>query len=656
MLLLPILLAATLAQSASPTSSDPTIRVSVDLVQLDAVVTDAAGKHVEGLTAKDFVILEDGRPQNITHFSFVPPPKRVRTGAPSTTTAGSQADAPATPLRREQVARTIALVADDLGLSADRFPAVKAALRNFVDQRLQPGDLVSILTSSGGNGAFQQFTSDQRQLHAAIDTLHWIPGRSGLSSFAPVEDGDPTMTAKLQQVRGEMRALQARVAAENSSNLAAGTLSAMRYALQGLKEMPGRKGLVLVSEGFQYSPFQDNLVDEANRAGVVLYMIDARGLTVTGLTAADDVHPAGRAGIGHIRALENARTREFNLSQQAMARLARDTGGVFFANQNDLGAALGDAFEDMGDYYLIGYQPQRDEYTPRFHRIEVRVKRAGLQVRSRSGFFGAPDFVLPSLAPGRIETLKTALYTPFRGGVGVQLRVLCAAGDPDPKTGQRGATLRGQMVIDAGNLDFEVTPDGHRKAVLDIVGAAFGADGRMVANDDKTYTVQLTEKEWRETVATGFLYEMAVSVPKPGAAQFRAAVRDGRSGKTGSASAFVEVPDFNRPGLAVSGADLGIVRSFAPGAQVRFSCDVYGMRGDGTGKTRVPFQVRLWRGNEQVIAGPVITMPEQDAGGRVRAAGSIRLPENLPPGIYAMEIVVAGQASAWGDFTIPGLQ
>jgi hypothetical protein len=77
------------------------------------------------------------------------------------------------------------------------------------------------------------------------------------------------------------------------------------------------------------------------------------------------------------------------------------------------------------------------------------------------------------------------------------------------------------------------------------------------------------------------------------------------------------------------------------------------MRGDaGDLKVRVPFQVRLWRGKEQVIAGAVITMPEQDAAGRVRAAGSIRLPETLPAGTYALELAVAGQASAWGDFTI----
>lgn len=646
MVLLPFLLIATLTQS-----TDPTIRVSVDLVQVDAVVTDAAGKHVEGLGEKDFEILEDGRPQRITHFSFVRAAQRT-TQAPAAAPY-SKASAPVTPMRREQVSRTIALVADDLGLSAERFPAVKTAMKNFVDQRMQPGDVVSILTSSGGNGAFQQFTNDPRQLHAAIDTMHWFPGRAGLSSFAPVEDGDPTMTAKLQQVRGEMRALQARVAAENSSNLAAGTLSAVRYAIQGLKEMPGRKGLVLVSEGFQYSPFWDNLIDEANRAGVVLYTIDARGMTVTGLTAADDAHPGGRAGVGHIRALENTRIREFTNSQQAMARIAKDTGGEFFANNNDLGAVLGDALEDMGAYYLIGYQPQRDEYALQFHRIEVRVKRAGLHVRSRSGFFGAPDFVLPSLAPGRVETMKTALYTPFRGGIGVQLRVLCGAGEKDPKTGKRGAILRGQMVIDAGNLNFEALPDGRRKAVLDVVGAAFGVDGRMVANDDKTYTVTLTEKEWKETVATGFLYEMAVPVPKPGAAQFRAAVRDVATGKTGSASAFVETPDFSRAGLALSSPDLGIVRSFAPGAVVKFSCDVYGLQGDAGGKVKVPFQVRLWRGNERVMTGPVVTMPEQEVVGRVRTAGSIRLPEGLPAGEYAMEIVVANQVSGWGDFTIP---
>ena len=152
---------------AQNTAPDPIIKVSVDLVQIDAVVTDSQGRHVADLKPEDFQVFEDGKPQAITHFSFVPGTAGRRQLAEATkaadTVPAETAMVPAKALRPEQVNRTIVLIADDLGLSSDDICSVRRTMKSFIDREMPPGDLVSIMTTSGGMGAMQQLTNDKRQ-------------------------------------------------------------------------------------------------------------------------------------------------------------------------------------------------------------------------------------------------------------------------------------------------------------------------------------------------------------------------------------------------------------------------------------------------------------------------------------------------------------
>ncbi|HVQ27186.1 MAG TPA: VWA domain-containing protein, partial [Planctomycetota bacterium] len=141
--------------------------MTLSLVQVDAVVTDKSGRHVTDLTAADFEIFEDGRRQEITHCSYVAIPALP---APPPRPADPALPAPPVPtrIRPDRVRRTIALVVDDLGLSFRSTIEVREALRKFVDEQMEPGDLVAIVRTRGGIGALQQFTVDKEQLRAAI--------------------------------------------------------------------------------------------------------------------------------------------------------------------------------------------------------------------------------------------------------------------------------------------------------------------------------------------------------------------------------------------------------------------------------------------------------------------------------------------------------
>lgn len=160
----------------TPENNDDIVKISTALIQVDVTVTDKNGKVVNDLKAEDFEIFENGEKQSISNFSFintVPETKPAATPKPNK----DEVTAPVPPvqIRPEQVRRTIALVVDDLGISFESMHFVRRSLKKFVDEQMLPNDLVAIIRTGGGIGALQQFTSDKRQLYAAIEKIRWNP-------------------------------------------------------------------------------------------------------------------------------------------------------------------------------------------------------------------------------------------------------------------------------------------------------------------------------------------------------------------------------------------------------------------------------------------------------------------------------------------------
>ena len=146
-------------------SPDTVIRINVNLVQIDAVATDSNGNPVTDLKASDFEIRQDRKLQTITSFSFVP----IRAPRATATVRGPFV-IPAV-FKAEDVRRTIVFVVDDLALPFADLVRVRESLGKWVDQHMMAGDLVAVIRTSGGMGAFQRFSSDPRLVHAAISRL-----------------------------------------------------------------------------------------------------------------------------------------------------------------------------------------------------------------------------------------------------------------------------------------------------------------------------------------------------------------------------------------------------------------------------------------------------------------------------------------------------
>jgi len=664
-------------QTPPPQQPDMVIRINVNLVQVDAVVTDNKGQPVKDLQPEDFEILQDGKPQVITNFSFITLGSRGAAPARKAVAVKGAPPAPPVPaarIRAGEVKRTVALVVDDIGLSFESIYQVRESLKKFVDQQMQPGDLVAIIRTGAGIGALQQFTSDKRMLYAAIDHIKYNAlGRVGISSFAPLGSGGNTDVDN-----------------ERAQIFSVGTLGAIRYVVDGLREVPGRKAVVLFSENLKLfrdegsNRVQDEvrrLTDAANRSSVVIYSIDPRGLQVRGLTAADDTRGMSAADIANV---PMQRSQDEYDSREGLVVLAHETGGRFFANTNDISGAVKAVMQDTEGYYLIGYHPNAETFDqktgqPKFHRVAVRVKRPGLRVRSRTGFFGTSDRGAPPIPAGRQQQIARALTSPFAtGDIHVRLTPLFTQG---PK----GSYLNTMLFIDSKDLKFTPEPDGKQKAVIDVVAITFGDNGQPVDSTDRTFTFHVPP-EGMEALKRGLLYNVSHPVRKPGPYQMRVVVRDADTERIGSASQFIEVPDVSKGRLtltsmlvrerqavapAAEGAEGQIaapdpdatpaVRIFKQGETVLYGYLILNAKLEA-GKPNLESTLRLFRDGKAVYEGKPspLSFDGQPDMKRLVAGGTFKLAAAVTPGDYVLQVTVTdrlakekyGSTSQWIDFEV----
>jgi hypothetical protein len=422
--------------------------------------------------------------------------------------------------------------------------------------------------------------------------------------------------------------------------------------------------------GEQSQRVQDSirrLGDAANRASVVIYSIDPRGLVYTGLTAADNT--SGRTP-QQISRIPLERSQEMFDSQDGMVILAHETGGLFMQNTNDIDGALRHVLEDGNGYYLIGYHPDASTFDaktgkPKFHSMQVRVKRAGLHVRNRSGFFGTSDRESVPVPRTRLAQIARAMASPIGAGA-LHLR-LTTLFSQAPKT---GPYLNSMLYFDPKQLTFTDEPDDWHKAVIDIVAVTFGDNGQQVDGTDKTWTLRLKGDGYKDVLKNGMVYSVHVPVKKPGAYQVRVVLRDAGSELLGSASQFIEIPDIDKGRLALSGIVLRneqpqdktpagpdhpeghqveadpqgtpAVRIFKPGTAITYGYQILNAQADANKKPDLEVQTRLFRDGEQVYAGTPTPMPvgNQEDPKRLIGGGRMQLGGKITPGDYVLQVIV----------------
>ena len=658
-----VLVLALAAAACQGQETGPLVRVNVDLVQVDVIVTDAQGNHVGDLKPEEFEVLENGKPQRITNFSFL----SAGSGG-AVRNIPATAEAPPMPPARlapGQADRTIAVAVDDFGLSEQSFAAIHAALEKFVEQ-VGPGDLVAIVTTSGRLGALQRLTSDKRLLRAAVDKFRSLPNhRPGVTDAdftcvwynhkaaqpAPgIQDEDVWLAT---QTGGGSRELDPHRELENDHRsvfYGLLSLSALGRLVDGLRELPGHKSILLFSEGLplvrgqgsgetnpQVTDGYEAFLNHANRSAVTVNTIDPRGL-VGSFASADQSGDA----------CEDARQTELTLSQQQLRDVARRTGGISMVNDNDLAGSMARVWKDQSGYYLIGYKPPEAgkgkgaRGDSEVRKIAIRVTRPGLKVRFHSSMYKEEPGRAPLEDSGK--RLAAAVESPF-AIPNVRVRFATRFWDAGPEAGSILDTI---LEIDAHDLSFREDSGGRRKAEFEILAVIYGSDPKPLDTFKKSYTISLTDSGYERALGDGLVQQMQLRVKQPGAYQIRGAVRDRESGHIGSASEFVEVPDLSRGRLALSGivlsrggtAESRNILRFRAGDTVFYAYQVLNARLAPDGSTKMELRAGLYHDGRVLGSSPAegIDARGQADGKRLVVSKDFRLGKQLKRGEYTLQV------------------
>jgi VWFA-related protein len=369
--------------AAPPVPQAPTLRASIDQVVVDVVVTDADGKVVGGLTAADFELRDRGTPQTVATFSEVALPLTIRGAA-------APLAAPGDIRSNTQDGRLYVLVLDDWHIGVDLTTLVRETGREFLRRHVQPGDLVAVVGTAGLGATRREFTADLVRPDAAIQAFIGR-GTYGRADASPAGRNNDRMAAR------QTSAFRAEDPTEDSSaeliDRARASFDTLRRTADALANVPGRRKTVLFfSEGIAIPPRDDRgltadlqaVLAAAARANVAVYAFDPRGLR--------HINPDGLSGNGaQVSAAVLADNRTRILKGAMLRELAERTGGAAAIDSNDTLTPLAHVVEESSHYYLLGYTPTDVKRDGRFHSIDVRVRRPGLRVAARRGYYAADD-------------------------------------------------------------------------------------------------------------------------------------------------------------------------------------------------------------------------------------------------------------------------
>ncbi len=640
---------------AQKPADDDVVRITTNLVQIDAIVTKN-GKHVANLKAEDFEIFEDGRKQTITSFAYI-------SNVPATSPAAAERDksVPAAPLKPGDPRRTLAIVVDDLGLSAQSMSDVRRQLRKFVDEEVQPNDLVAIIRTGTGIGALQQFTNDKRLLSRAVDQLRWNHcSRAGIQVLPPSQSILELGTT--DQVCGGFSFFS--------------TMRALRYIIDGMAELPGRKSLLLMSDSMpiesQDADFYNagrsagiddtmtrvmalqRIAEKAIRASIVIYSIDTQGLQPTGITAADRISGTSRELTQRMNALIAARSRMLFDRRAGGDMMARQTGGFQVRNSNDF--KLDRILEEQSGYYLIGYRPSEETFNAKFHRISAKVKGSGLTLRTRYGFFGYSEE--DDVRKPQSKT-NLALVSPFGSqDINVEFTAFFA------NDKSAGSAIRAFLYLNAKDLTFVKTNDKY-EAEVELHGVIFGNNGAVVDQIQHVGRFSLPEEVYQRALSEGIRIRFDMPAKRPGAYQVRVAARDVASSRIGSTGQFVAVPNLKNKRLAASGivlrgvADVAetestqvaaatpAVRRFFPDTDLYFAVVIYNASIDpALRRPNLVVESKLFRDGKRVYEYPEfpVDLANQPDLERIFVTKLLRLGANLEPGHYYLQLEITDKA------------
>jgi VWFA-related protein len=657
-------------------------RSSRDVISVDVVVHDKSGAVVRGLTAADFEIREDGRPQDVVSFAFEEITTRplaavesagllggveARVADEAGRTAAAQpepASTPPAPMTSDMLAgrRLITLVFDVSSMQPEDVQRAVDAARKYVDETMSAADLVAVATVGSTLSVLTDFTGDRAVVTAALGTLAFTEGTATEAPAASTtatdeaaaaadEDATSTDAAELDMFNNDVR------------------LRALKTLAEALSTIEQKKSILYFSAGMQRSG-QDNQVElrsainAAVRGNVAIYAIDTRGLQA--------VVPGGdaRQASGQGTALFSGRGVQQQFarlasSQDTLTSLAAETGGRAFTDSNDFGEAFARVQRDMSAYYLLGYSSTNPTKDGRFRRIQVRIRNSGYKVEARAGYYADRDFTHTS-RNDREAQLDEQMFAAVSA---TDLPVMVSGGwfrlAADRYYVPIALTVPGSAVPVANDTD---------PVSLDVLGLV--KDERNFPVGRFRETLKLPPGTGKTLAGKQILYQSGVTLP-PGRFSVKVVVRENTNGQMGSFEAPIIVPELKRAALKVSSVVLSTqLQAAAKGKtdnplvrdgvqllpnlthvvgrdqKLFFYYEVYDPGQSNGAPPQLRTSLAFYRGRIKVFETPVVERTTIDVPERHAALFQFEVPaESFTPGLYTCQINIIDTVS--GKFEFP---
>lgn len=434
-LLLAVVPAHSQDQTKRSEDQDEVIKVSTSLVSLDVIVKDKKGKFITDLKPEDFTVSEDGVPQKIEFFDAT---LTTDSGADQRTTATvSTLPKPRTPTGFPR--NIIALVLDGQSTEFANLKHVREGVIKYIRERISDTDSVALFSISGGLRLLQPFTQDKARLIAAVENAadssivsktsetrglsedisairDRIASGPGLEGGAATGPGFPGSAAAQALIARHVLEQYIQLRSTLSSQQTRPVLAALAAISEALRSIPGKKTLVMFSQGFIATETLDwqvqSTIDIANRANVAIYIIDSGGLTggtptsgalvsgspLGGISGALEMEQRRRAGAGE-SVFDISRQEGLNRQQDLLYRISEDTGGRFVKNTNDIAGGLERIDAEIRSRYTLAYRSTDPNFDGRFRKVKIEVRRPETSVLARPGYYAIPPSQIVPFSP-----------------------------------------------------------------------------------------------------------------------------------------------------------------------------------------------------------------------------------------------------------------
>ena len=539
------------AQNAAQVSNAPqggfTLKLNSDLVLTNVVVRDAkTGELVRGLAQSDFSIYENGKQQQIDTFDFesVEMATPLNEATVSGLAAGASGQKAVVVAKPEQLRnhRLIVMFFDLTSMQPEDLDRSVEAAQAFLKTRMQPADLVALVSLADTLKVDQDFTADKAALINEVAVYNGTEGQ-GFAQGATANSNQVEDTSGYTPDESEYNDL-------NTDR----ELFALRAVAQSLSKIDEKKSLLYFSGGISRDGIENQAslraaINAAVRANLAIYSVDVRGLQAIG--------PLGDASTGSLRgsgayngaALTNNMNANF-ASQEVMATLSSDTGGKAFFDSNDFAPAFAQVQNDTSAYYAFGFHSSNPARDGKYRKLTVKVKRPGVKVEYRQGYYAPADFQ-HSGTEDREQELTDELASDLPAtDMALYLDAMYFRID------ENRYYMPVSLVVPGSQIPF-VKGGDKDKATLDIIGEVIDEVKRPIGRARET--VKLNLDPALNARQKNIQYTTSFNLP-PGKYDLKFVVRENQTGRMGSFEANVTLPDMRKAPLKLSSIVLAAAR------------------------------------------------------------------------------------------------